>query len=279
VTALLGFVPKAAGFVALMKLFAAGNWVLPDELMWVIWLVAAATMTFGNVLALLQSNIKRMLAYSSIAHSGYMLLALLVGPVAGGGPMRDGVVALLFYVAVYGVMNLGAFAALAAFRISDRPVETLQEMGGIARKVPLAAFALAVCVFSLMGFPPTAGFLGKVYIFSSAFSLADTHAFHTPLVVLAVIGVINSAIAAAYYLRIVATCYMEREIEEIQPDGGPAIRWGLVFSGFAMLVLFVWPAGLAHSAREVTVIDHNANTITLATDTAEPLTAAPTAHP
>lgn len=249
VTALLGFVPKLAGFAALIKLFAAGSWQLPAELLWTVWLVAAATMTLGNVLALLQSNVKRILAYSSISHSGYMLLALLVGPVAGGGPLRDGVVALLFYIAVYGVMNLGAFAALVAFRVGDRPVETLAELAGLARRVPLAAAALAVCVFSLMGFPPTAGFLGKVYIFSSAFSLSEAHAFHTPLVVLAVIGVINSAIGAAYYLKIVAACYMDAEREPIEPAAGPAVRWGLGLASIAMLVLFFWPTPLASASR------------------------------
>ena len=132
--------------------------------------------------------------------------------------MRDGVAALLFYVAVYGAMNLGAFAALAAFKVSGRAVETLDELAGIASSAPLAAFALVVCVFSLMGIPPFAGFLGKVYVFSSAFSLDQSHPFRGPLIVLAVIGVVNSAIAAAYYLRIAATATFSQPVRTAVRD-------------------------------------------------------------
>jgi NADH-quinone oxidoreductase subunit N len=254
VTGLLGFVPKFAGFLALIKVFAAIGWTLPTELYWLIWIVAAATMTIGNTLALLQKNVKRMLAYSSVAHTGYMLVALLVGPVAGQGPLRDGVAALLFYITVYGVMNLGAFALLGAFRIGHRDAETLDDIAGIARRAPVAAFALAVCVFSLMGFPPTAGFLAKVYIFSSAFSLPGSHPMQHALIVLAVIGVINSAIAAAYYLRIVATAYAGAEVDEPSPVGGAPIRVGLVLCAIPLLVLFAWPTALTRQARDATVV-------------------------
>ncbi len=256
VTGLLGFVPKLAGFVALCKILAACNWNLPDELNWMIWVIAAATMTAGNVLALLQKNVKRMLAYSSIAHTGYMLIALLVGPVAGEGPMRDGVAALLFYIAVYGVMNLGAFAVLSAFRSADRDIETLDQLAGLARHAPAATLALAICVFSLMGFPPTAGFLGKLYVFGSAFSLHDTHPMHGPLIALAIIGVLNSAIAAAYYLRIVATAYMGEGAESPVATGGAPVRWGLALCSIPMLVLFALPMGLTSRAREATVDLH-----------------------
>jgi NADH-quinone oxidoreductase subunit N len=257
VTGLLGFVPKFAGFVALIKILTACNWDLPAELMWIMWIVAVATMTYGNVLALLQKNAKRILAYSSIAHTGYMLIALLVGPVAGEGPMRDGVAALLFYIAIYGAMNLGAFAVLAAFDKKDRPTETLEDLAGMGARAPMAALALAICVFSLMGFPPTAGFLGKLYIFSSAFSLDATHPFRGPVIALAIIGVLNSAIGAAYYLRIAAAAYIRDESEAFVPTGGRPIRWGLALCSIPMLVLFVWPVGLADQARDATVVLHD----------------------
>ncbi len=257
VTGLLGFVPKFAGFVALVKIFGACNWELPNTVYWMLWVVAAATMTAGNVLALLQKNVKRILAYSSIAHTGYMLIGLLVGPVAGQGPMRDGVAALFFYVAVYGAMNLGAFALFAAFRTGGRPMETLDDLAGIAARAPLSALALAICVFSLMGLPPTAGFLGKLYIFSSAFSLDESHAFCGPLIVLAVIGVVNSAIGAAYYLRIVAAAYMRGEVDESIPTGGRPVRWGLALCSIPMIVLFAWPGGLANQARNATIVLHD----------------------
>ncbi|MFQ5491405.1 MAG: NADH-quinone oxidoreductase subunit N [Phycisphaerae bacterium] len=256
VTGLLGFLPKLAGFVALIKVFDAANWHLPTAMYWLVWMVAAATMTVGNVLALLQHNVKRMLAYSSIAHTGYMLIGLLVGPLAGAGPMRDGVAALLFYIAVYGVMNLGAFAVLSAFAVKGEPLEDIGDLSGLARREGPAAFALAVCVFSLMGFPPTAGFLGKVYVFSSAFSLGDEHPFGGPLVVLAIIGVVNSAIAAAYYLRIASACYFGEPADD-RPSrlGGAPMGWAVALCSMAMLVLFVHPTTIAdravHATREM----------------------------
>lgn len=249
VTALLGFVPKLAGFTALIKLFDAFGWDLPGGLLWLIWGVAALTMTVGNVLALLQKSMKRMLAYSSVAHSGYMLVALLVGPAMGQGPMSNGIVALMFYMIVYGVMNLGAFAALCCLRVGDRPVETVEELSGLARVQPWSAVALGLCIFSLMGLPPTAGFLGKLYIFSGAFSLTDGHVFRIPLVVLAVIGVVNAAIGAAYYLRIVASCYLNRPRAALAPVETTTERMGLVIAGVAMLALFFVPEVFLSKAR------------------------------
>lgn len=255
VTGLLGFVPKLAGFVALLKVVSAFHWTLPESAMWLLWVMAAVTMTVGNVLALLQKNVKRMLAYSSIAHTGYMLIALLVGPAGGSGPLGDGVAALLFYVAVYGTMNLGAFALLSAFQKEGRPIETLDDLAGLSARAPLACLAFAVCVFSLMGFPPTAGFLGKVYVFSSAFSVGKGHGFGEPLFALAIVGVVNSAVAAAYYLRIVAAAYTGRAVPgETQTSEAAPIRWGLVLCALPLLALFVRPSELARPSAEATAV-------------------------
>lgn len=269
VSGMLGFVPKFAGFVALIKVMTAIGWNLPVELAWLLWLLAAATMTAGNVLALLQRNVKRMLAYSSVAHTGYMLIALLVGPAWGQGPMRDGVAALFFYVAVYGAMNLGAFALLSAFRVGNREAETLDDIGGIAKQSAGAALGLAICAFSLMGLPPTAGFLGKLYIFSSAFSIPESHPMHGPMIVLAVIGVINSAIGAAYYLRIVAALYLGKDVQRV-PEGGLAVRLGLGLCAAAMLVFFAWPVGLMRQAKSATAILHRSVRIDSAKYTSGP---------
>jgi len=259
VTGLLGFVPKFAGMLALIKLFVAFDWNLPGELMWLVWIVAAVTMTTGNVVALLQKNVKRMLAYSSIAHTGYMLIGLLVGPGSayGNDYMQNGVSATLFYIAVYGVMNLGVFALLTAFRSEDRDLETLDDLGGLATRAPAAALALAICVFSLMGFPPTAGFLGKLYIFSGAFSVPQQHAFHGPMYVLAVIGVINAAIGAAYYLRIVSAAYMGNQVGKIIPTSGVPVRVGLALCSLAMLWVFARPIDLVTQSNAATTVLHD----------------------
>ncbi len=261
-TAMLGFVPKFAGFMALIKILTALQWDLPPQIMWLLWILAAASMTVGNVLALLQKNVKRMLAYSSIAHTGYMLVALLVGPIAGRGPLHDGIAALLFYIAVYGAMNLGALAVLSSFRVGDREMETLDDFGGLARRAPIAALALAICVISLMGLPPTAGFLGKLFIFSSVFSLSTTHAFHGPLIALAIVGVLNAAVAAAYYLRIVAAAYMGEEKHPAVASGGFPVRLAFCCCSLSMLFLFARPVYLSTQARSATTevvaaIEHN----------------------
>lgn len=251
-TGLLGFLPKLAGFVALVRLMSVCHWQLPDSIMWMMWIMAAATMTFGNVLALLQTNVKRILAYSSISHSGYMMIGLLVGPMLGEGPMHDGVAAVLFYMVVYGMMNLGAFAVLSGLKVRGESAETLDNLAGLSQRAPWMALAMAVCAFSLMGFPPTAGFLGKVYIFSSAFSLSDTHPFHRPLVTLAVIGVINSAIGAAYYLRIAAVCYLREPSDDVKRVGGLMPTLGLAVCSLAMIVLFIRPTDLVKRAKSAT---------------------------
>lgn len=252
VTALLGFVPKFAGFIALIKVFMAMEWRLPTELFWLLWVLAALTMTAGNVLALLQHNVKRMLAYSSIAHTGYMLIGLLVGPALGEGPWRDGLAAVFFYIAAYGVMNLGAFALLSLLRVAGREAETLDDIAGVSAQAPLAALAFAICIFSLMGLPPTGGFVGKLYLLGSAFSVAGDHPFRAGLMALAMIGVLNAAIGAAYYLRIIGAVYMGKPGAEVTVSRHAAGWSGLGLCGMAMIFLFAWPGPLARRAGQAT---------------------------
>lgn len=238
VTGMLGFLPKMAGMIALIKLVALSGWPLEGAPFWLLWVVAAATMTVGNVLALLQRNVKRMLAYSSIAHSGYMLIGLLVGPL-GGEPMRDGVTAMLFYISVYAVMNLGAFAVLAYLKVRGQEAEDLDDIAGLSQRDGVAALILAVCVFGLMGMPPTGGFLAKVYVFGSALA-TDRPA----MIALAVIAVINSAIAAAYYLRIVGACYLARPVGEVSSEPAFSLKVGLALCGLLVLALGLGPQNL-----------------------------------
>lgn len=250
---LLGFLPKLGGFVGLIQLFSLTGWEPGLPVQWAVWVVAALTMTTGNVLALLQTNVKRLLAYSGVAHSGYMLIGLLVGPGLGGtGPLRDGVSALLFYVLVYGLMNLGTFAVLTYLTSGERETEDQQQLAGLARTQPMAALALAVCLFSLMGMPPTAGFLGKVYIFSSAIALSAENSFGTPMLWLVVIGVINSAVAAAYYLRVVGVCYLRPRSEQLPPKPRFFLQVGTAVCALLMIVIFVVPTLFVSASQEAT---------------------------
>ncbi|MEX2139752.1 MAG: NADH-quinone oxidoreductase subunit N [Pirellulales bacterium] len=218
---LLSTLPKAAGLVVLIRLLLGA---MPgiEPLAWKLALVVSVlTMTLGNVVALWQSNIRRLLAYSSIAHAGYMLIGLSVGlaqvAIAPSAEPQEaigvnGIGTALFYLAVYAVATLGTFAALAYLSTERKSVDDLDELAGLSQTHPFIAGAIAVFMFSLAGIPPLAGFWGKFALFSGTIDLGapvggDWTELQQWFFALAIIGVANAAIAAAYYLRIVATMY------------------------------------------------------------------------
>lgn len=226
VTAFLSFVPKTTGFVALIKLLAAiggPSWLLPDPIIksngtGLLWILAVLTMTVGNLLGLLQYNVKRVLAYSSIAHTGYMLVALAaLGAGKGTVDPHGGLRAVLFYLAAYGVMNVGAFGVLMLLPARDGQgaAETFEDIAGQGRRFVGLGLAMAVCCFSLIGIPLTVGFIGKLLIIKPALAAAVGSAGESPyrsaMVWLVVITMVNAAISAAYYLRIVATMFLRGE--------------------------------------------------------------------
>ncbi len=194
VTAFLGFVPKAGGAIALMLILSVTGWmddggVLPYPILVTLWVMAVLTMTLGNIGALLQTRIKRMLAYSSISHSGYILIGIIAGPGAG-------FVAVLVYLLAYGIGNTATFAVLSSLRRGDCEVESIDDLAGLREKHPGLAWAMAISAGSLLGFPPLLGFWGKLLLFIAG--VASGH------LVLVVIAGVNSAISAWYYLRLVA---------------------------------------------------------------------------
>ena len=213
VTAFLAFVPKASGIVALIKVLyvvSGGVWNVPVPIEKLLWVLALLTMTFGNVLALLQFNVKRVLAYSSVAHSGYMLVGLTALVSAGGNAFDVQSAALsgvLFYLAAYGIMNAGAFAVLMLLPSREPKIatsaETFEDLAGQGRHHPALGLAMAVSCFSLTGLPLTIGFFGKFYLIVPAWK-AD-------LTWLVILTMVNAAISAAYYLRIVAAMFLRPE--------------------------------------------------------------------
>ena len=243
VTAFMSVGAKAAGFAALGRvvLYAFGDPTsglsLYGEWVWVLAVMAALTMTVGNLAALRQANLKRMLAYSSIAHAGYILVGLAAGNELGTS-------AVLFYLFAYAFMNVGAFAILIAvgrFEGSTAGGETLDDFAGLAARRPGLAAAMALFMLSLAGVPPLAGFLAKLNVFSAAVQ-AD-------LVWLAVVGVINSVVSAYYYLRVVVSMYMK---EGAPAEAAPvclALQVGVGIAAVAIVVLGVWPAPILHLAR------------------------------
>jgi len=203
VSALLAFMPKIAGFVSItfiFNMFGTDLFAMADlghYIGWTFWILAALTMTVGNTLALMQTNTKRVMAYSSVAHTGYMMTALLVGAATD---------AILFYMAVYAIATLGIFGVLSLIEKDGDEAQQLMDLRGLGRAYPGLAAALAVCVFSLIGMPLTAGFIGKLLVFSALVNDA------TPVpcnMILLVIGLINAAIGACYYLRILKASFIE----------------------------------------------------------------------
>jgi NADH-quinone oxidoreductase subunit N len=199
VTAFISVAPKAAAFAMFMRLFLGA--FAPEVEYWrmVLWVAAAATMIYGNVAALTQNNVKRMLAYSSIAHAGYALMGLVAAN-------QTGAWALLVYMLIYSFMNLGAFGFVILLESKGYAGEEIADYAGLARRHPGAALGMLIFMLALAGIPPTAGFMGKLYLFAAA--------VEGGYIVLTVIAVVMSAVSLYYYFRIVAQMYMHDGLEE-----------------------------------------------------------------
>ena len=247
VTAFLSVASKAAGFAVLLRLFSLAFGSL--DLDWALLFggIAAASMTVGNLVAVAQSNIKRMLAYSTVAHAGYMVVGLAA--VASRTPDASalGPGTLLFYLGGYLVTNLGAFFAVIAI-VSRTGSESISSFAGMGRRAPLVALVLTVCLLSLTGIPPTVGFMAKLFIFTAA--------VHAGLAWLVAIGVINSVVSAYYYLRIVQAMYLTQpEPGEEEARAPLGLRVAIAVTGAGVIVLGVWPEALLRVAdRAVQVL-------------------------
>ncbi len=233
VVALMSTGPKAAAFAVLLRvLFAtdAPGWF------WMVWVAAVLSMCLGNIAALVQQNVKRLLAYSSIAHAGYLLVAF-----AAAQPV--GISAAIFYAASYAAMNVGAFAVVSHFASTDEKYVTLDDYAGLGRRSPLLAAILTMFLLSLIGIPVTGGFFAKLYVFSAA--------LQAHLLGLTIIAVINSGIAAYYYLRVIIYMYMYDEHVEAPVAHIPAaLGIGLAISLIATIYLGVLPGRVLGYAME-----------------------------
>ncbi len=214
VTALFAAGPKAAAFALLLRVLLSGFGPQSEVWLPVIAISAALTMTVGNLAALVQTNVKRLLAYSSISHAGYMLVALAAGARSG-----EGAAAVLYYLAAYALMTLGAFTVVAHLGGAGERRTTLDDYAGLGWRQPLTAALLSLYLLSLLGMPVTAGFLGKFYVFSAALK--------TDLLWLVILAAINSAIGAYYYLGVIVAMYFREPEQEWIPAPMPAAA-GLV---------------------------------------------------
>ena len=238
VTGFMAVGAKAAGFAALLRIFVTSLPSLDADLVPVLWGLAALTMVVGNVVAISQTNIKRLLAYSSIAHAGYILMAF----VSFGNPKvaPDAVASALFYLVTYAITSFGAWAVVIALEKPEGKGLEISDFAGLGRKRPLLGAAMTVFMLSLTGMPPTLGLIGKFYLFRTA--------IEGGYIGLAIIGVLTSLVSAYYYLRVVVTMYMREGDAETSREPWLDLTWGLaalatVVLSFVPMALFAWASG------------------------------------
>jgi len=234
ITAYMSVGPKAAGFAVIGRVFLVAFGSLKGE--WSAFLIPVAilTMGVGNIVALSQTNIKRMLAYSSIAHAGYVLLGIIAGT-------SDGMASVMTYMVIYAFMNIGAFAVIIMLRSGDFKGDNISDYEGLAKTHPLAAALMLVFMFSLTGIPPTAGFMGKFYVFMSAIQAGYTW--------VVIIAVIFSAISAYFYLRIVMVMYMKEPKETVRLESSPGINLALAIALLGVVSIGIMPSVFVNFAK------------------------------
>ena len=227
VTAFFALAPKVAGFGAIIRILyiAFGN--VFDEWQSILIFISVASMILGAVAAIGQTNIKRLMAYSSISHMGYGLAGLATG-------INEGVTASVLYIFLYVVMNIGSFTCILIMKRKDIYLENIRDLSGLSKNHPLVAFCLTVMLFSLAGIPPLAGFFAKFYIFMAVVK-AD-------LIILAIIGLVTSVISAFYYLRIIKIMYFDPEQEKFDPVSSKGVKISLALSTLLILFYFLNPS-------------------------------------
>jgi NADH-quinone oxidoreductase subunit N len=235
VTAFMSVGPKAAGFAALGRVFIVGLTPAVIQWQWILIILSIATMAVGNIVAIQQRNIKRMLAYSSIAHAGYAMLGIVAYS-------PEGLSAMMNYLLIYTFMNIGAFSVVIMLRSEEFAGEDLEEYKGFAKKHPFVAAVMLLFMFSLTGIPPTAGFIGKFYLFKAL--------IENGLTWLAVVAVVFSVISAYFYLRVVMYMYMYEPAKEVPSlTLSPALGLAVFITVIYVIVIGVYPSPLLSFAR------------------------------
>ncbi len=245
VTAFFSVGPKIAALALFLRIMIGPFGGLAAQWQQIAVFVAIASMVLGAFAAINQTNIKRLMAYSSIGHIGYALIGLAVAGQSGDGAVREaGIQGVLIYMAIYLFMNVGTFACILCMRRSDHMVEDIDDLAGLSKSHPMVALAMAIFMFSMAGIPPLAGFFGKFYIFLSA--------IEAELYGLAVIGVLSSVVAAFYYLRIIKVMYFDALADSLEKPIGRDMAGVLVGTSLVILLFFAWPTPLLSAAAAAT---------------------------
>lgn len=239
VSGFLSVGPKAAAFAILLRVYFTAFGSISARWEPIVWICALATMVVGNFAAIQQSNIKRMLAYSSIAHAGYVLVAVAAASDIGAA-------AAMFYLAAYAFTNLGAFAVITYVAGKGEKFTRIDDFAGLAQRQPMMAAMLTIFMLSLIGVPLTGGFFGKFYIFKAALD--------SNLIWLTVLGLLNSAVAAYYYLRVLVVMYMkDPESSAELPAAGPALKIAVYGSAIGTVLLGIFPSFVLDFASRATI--------------------------
>ncbi len=233
VTALFAIVPKIAAMALLMRLLFGPFAPVIAEWQQILWLIAAGSMTLGAFAALMQNNVKRLLAYSSIGNMGYALIGVTAGTADGAG-------AVLVYLILYMIMVAGVFGIVLSMRRGGMAVENIDDLSGLSRTSPLLAYAMAVLMFSMSGIPPLAGFFGKFLIFKAAVDAG--------FIVLAILGVLTSVVAAYYYLRVIKVMFFDEPVDALDPPVSFAKRAVVFLSVFFVLGFILSPDTLIETS-------------------------------
>lgn len=233
VTAFFSMAPKLAAIALLLRVMIEPFGDLLPQWRQIIVFISIASMLLGAFAAIGQTNIKRLMAYSSIGHVGYALIGLAVGG-------EEGIRGVLIYMAIYLVMNLGAFTCILCMRRREQMVEQIADLAGASRTNPAMALALAIFMFSMAGIPPLAGFFGKLYIFLAA--------VQAQMYTLAIIGVLSSVVAAFYYVRIIKVMYFDQTEEPLDRNYGPELRIVMMGAAAVIVLFFLYPEPILSSA-------------------------------
>jgi len=233
VTAFFAAAPKIAAMALLIRLFIGPFYDAIEQWQQIILFISVASMALGAFAAILQKNIKRLLAYSSIGHVGYALVGLAAGT-------QEGIRGVLIYLAIYMVMTIGAFACVLAMRQRGQMVENIEDLSGLSRTNPALALVFSIFMFSMAGIPPLAGFFGKFYVFMAA--------VESDLIGLAIIGVLTSVVGAFYYIKIVKVIYFDKPKEPLDKPIGIELTVALVITGLITSLFFAYPSPLLAGA-------------------------------
>jgi NADH-quinone oxidoreductase subunit N len=239
VTLFFTMVPKIAALTVFIRFLYVPFLNLIDQWQMIIIFLSIASMLFGAIAAIGQTNIKRLVAYSSIGHIGYTLAGLATGS-------NEGIQSSIIYISIYVIMNLALFSCLLMLKRNDQYYEDIDDLSGLSKNHPLLSLSLLVILFSLAGIPPLAGFFAKFYIFKAVIEQS--------MYFLAIVGLLSTVIAAFYYLRIIKIIYFDKEREKYDEDHSLWLKFSLTFSTILILLYFIFPSQLIDVVSRINII-------------------------